>query len=108
MKKKPLRKWQENLRKCIEDEIIDVDEDVSIKESTNHPLDNIIGNFNQRTLRSQPQNKSNFFCFISMIEPKNISEVIKDGSWVVAMKEEFSSPQIKFGIYYLHIGIKQS
>ncbi|GKB19637.1 retrovirus-related pol polyprotein from transposon TNT 1-94 [Tanacetum coccineum] len=36
-----------------EDELIEVDEIVNIKESKNHPLDQVIGNLNQRTLRSQ-------------------------------------------------------
>ncbi|GKA58334.1 hypothetical protein Tco_0757522 [Tanacetum coccineum] len=35
-----------------EDESIEVDEIVNIKESKNHPLDQVIGNLNQRTLRS--------------------------------------------------------
>ncbi|GKC26592.1 retrovirus-related pol polyprotein from transposon TNT 1-94 [Tanacetum coccineum] len=38
-----------------EDESIEVDEVVNIKESKNHPLDQVIGNLNQRTLRSQAQ-----------------------------------------------------
>ncbi|GJV72081.1 retrovirus-related pol polyprotein from transposon TNT 1-94 [Tanacetum coccineum] len=38
------------------DESIEVDEVVNIKESKNHPLDQVIGNLNQRTLRSQTQN----------------------------------------------------
>nr|GEV81142.1 retrovirus-related Pol polyprotein from transposon TNT 1-94 [Tanacetum cinerariifolium] len=54
-----------------EDESIEVDEVVNIKESNNHPLDQVIGNLNQRTLRSQAQDHSNFFCFISTIEPKD-------------------------------------
>ncbi|GJZ19918.1 retrovirus-related pol polyprotein from transposon TNT 1-94 [Tanacetum coccineum] len=36
-----------------EDESIEVDKIVNIKESKNHLLDQVIGNFNQRTLRSQ-------------------------------------------------------
>ncbi|GJV96673.1 hypothetical protein Tco_0071837 [Tanacetum coccineum] len=36
-----------------EDESIEVDEVANIKESKNHPLDQVIGNLNQRTLRSQ-------------------------------------------------------
>ncbi|GJZ67629.1 hypothetical protein Tco_0630869 [Tanacetum coccineum] len=36
----------------IEDETFEVDEIVNIKKSKNHPLDDIIGNLNQRTLRS--------------------------------------------------------
>ncbi|GJR62495.1 hypothetical protein Tco_1504657 [Tanacetum coccineum] len=56
-----------------EDESIEVDEIVNIKESKNHPLDH-----------------SNFFCFISTIEPKNVNETLKDESWVVAMQEELN------------------
>nr|GEX24830.1 retrovirus-related Pol polyprotein from transposon TNT 1-94 [Tanacetum cinerariifolium] len=63
---------------------------VNIKESKTHPLENVIGNLNQRTLRSQAQDKSNFFCFISTIEPKNINEALKDENWVMAMQEELS------------------
>ncbi|GJX81693.1 retrovirus-related pol polyprotein from transposon TNT 1-94 [Tanacetum coccineum] len=73
-----------------EDESIEVDETVNIKESKNHPLDQVIGNLNQRTLRSQAQNHSNFFCFISTIEPKDVKEALKDESWVVAMQEELN------------------
>ncbi|GJW26988.1 hypothetical protein Tco_0040799 [Tanacetum coccineum] len=52
-----------------EDESIEVDEIVNIKESKNHPLDQVIENLNQRTLRSQAQNNSNFFYFISTVTP---------------------------------------
>ncbi|GJU66273.1 hypothetical protein Tco_1252532 [Tanacetum coccineum] len=68
-----------------EDELIEVDEIVNIKESKNHPLYQVIGNLNQRTLRSQAENYSNYFCFISTIEPKNVNEALKDESWVVAI-----------------------
>ncbi|GKE38888.1 retrovirus-related pol polyprotein from transposon TNT 1-94 [Tanacetum coccineum] len=73
-----------------EDESIEVDEIVNIKESKNHPLDLVIGNLNQTTLRSQAQNHSNFFCFISMIEPKDVKEELKDESWAVAIQEELN------------------
>ncbi|GJT30048.1 retrovirus-related pol polyprotein from transposon TNT 1-94 [Tanacetum coccineum] len=43
---------KKNQEKDIEDETLEIDEIVNIKESRNHPLENIIGNFNQRTLRS--------------------------------------------------------
>ncbi|GJX80215.1 retrovirus-related pol polyprotein from transposon TNT 1-94 [Tanacetum coccineum] len=39
-----------------EDESIEVDKIINIKKSKNHPLDQFIGNLNQRTLRSQGQN----------------------------------------------------
>ncbi|GJR29294.1 hypothetical protein Tco_1105526 [Tanacetum coccineum] len=65
---------KKNLENVVEDETLEIDEIVNIKESRNHPLENVIGNLNQRTLRSQAQNQSNFFCFISTIEPKNVNE----------------------------------
>nr|GEV11876.1 retrovirus-related Pol polyprotein from transposon TNT 1-94 [Tanacetum cinerariifolium] len=79
-----------NLENDTVDETLEIDEIVNIKESRNHPLENIIGNLNQRTLRSQAQNQSNFFCFISTIEPKNVNEALGDESWIVAMQEELN------------------
>ncbi|GJW76598.1 retrovirus-related pol polyprotein from transposon TNT 1-94 [Tanacetum coccineum] len=69
---------------------IEVDKIVNIKESKNHPLDQVIGNLNQRTLRSQAQSLSNLFCFISTIEPQNVNEALKDESWVVAIQDELN------------------
>ncbi|GJY89900.1 retrovirus-related pol polyprotein from transposon TNT 1-94 [Tanacetum coccineum] len=81
---------KKNLENDIKDETLEIDEIVNIKESRNHPLENVIGNLNQRTLRSQAQNQSNFFCFISTIEPKNVNEALTDDSWIVAMQEELN------------------
>ncbi|GKD75094.1 retrovirus-related pol polyprotein from transposon TNT 1-94 [Tanacetum coccineum] len=81
---------KKNLENNIEDETLEIDEIVNIKESMNHPLENVIGNLNQRALRSQAQNQSNFFCFISTIEPKNVNEALMDDSWIVAMQEELN------------------
>ncbi|GJS45998.1 hypothetical protein Tco_0596119 [Tanacetum coccineum] len=61
---------KKNLENDIEDETLEIDKIVNIKDSRNHPLENFTGNLNQRTLRSQAQNQSNFFCFISTIEHK--------------------------------------
>ncbi|GJS93033.1 retrovirus-related pol polyprotein from transposon TNT 1-94 [Tanacetum coccineum] len=77
---------KKNLESDIVDETLEIDKIVNIKESRNHPLENVIGNLNQRTLRSQAQNQSNFFCFISTIEPKNVNEALADESWIVAMQ----------------------
>ncbi|GJV18614.1 retrovirus-related pol polyprotein from transposon TNT 1-94 [Tanacetum coccineum] len=44
---------KKNLENDIEDETLEIDEVVNIKESNNPPLENVIGNLNQRTLRSQ-------------------------------------------------------
>ncbi|GKF13548.1 retrovirus-related pol polyprotein from transposon TNT 1-94 [Tanacetum coccineum] len=81
---------KKNLENDIVDETLEVDEIINIKESRNHPLENVIGNLNQRTLRSQAQNQSNFFCFKSTIEPKNVNEALGDESWIVVMQEELN------------------
>nr|GEW68804.1 retrovirus-related Pol polyprotein from transposon TNT 1-94 [Tanacetum cinerariifolium] len=73
------------LENDIEDETLEIDEIVNFKESRNHTLENVIGNLNQRTLRSQAQNQSNFFCFISTIKPKNVNEALTDESWKITM-----------------------
>ncbi|GJR02910.1 copia protein [Tanacetum coccineum] len=41
---------KKNLENDIEDETLEVDEIVNIKESKNHLLENVIGNLNQRSL----------------------------------------------------------
>ncbi|GJT13621.1 retrovirus-related pol polyprotein from transposon TNT 1-94 [Tanacetum coccineum] len=81
---------KKNLENDIENETLEIDEIVNIKESRNHPLENVIGNLNQRTLRSQAQNQSNFFCFISTIEAKNVNEALTNESWIIAMQEELN------------------
>ncbi|GJV59375.1 hypothetical protein Tco_1465475 [Tanacetum coccineum] len=81
---------KKNLENDIEDETLEIEEVVNIKESRNHPLENVIENLNERTLRSQAQNQSNFFCFISIIEPKNVNEALKDESWIIAMQDELN------------------
>nr|GEU70956.1 copia protein [Tanacetum cinerariifolium] len=43
---------KKNLENDIVDETLEIDEIINIKESMNHPLENVIGNLNQRTLRS--------------------------------------------------------
>ncbi|GKE45423.1 retrovirus-related pol polyprotein from transposon TNT 1-94, partial [Tanacetum coccineum] len=81
---------KKNLENNILDETLEIDKIVNIKESRNHPLENVIGNLNQRTLRSQAQNQSIFFCFISTIESKYVNEALGDESWIVAMQEELN------------------
>ncbi|GJV61913.1 hypothetical protein Tco_1468013 [Tanacetum coccineum] len=48
---------KKKLENDIEDETLEVDEILNIKESKNHPLGNVIGNLNQITLRFQVQNQ---------------------------------------------------
>ncbi|GJX04467.1 retrovirus-related pol polyprotein from transposon TNT 1-94 [Tanacetum coccineum] len=78
------------LENDIEDGTLEIDEIVNIKESRNHPLENVIRNLNKITLRSQAENQSNFFCFISTIEPKNVNKALTDESWIIAMQEELN------------------
>ncbi|GJV73408.1 retrovirus-related pol polyprotein from transposon TNT 1-94 [Tanacetum coccineum] len=52
---------KKNLENDIEDETLEINEIVNIKESRNHPLENVIRNLNQRTLRSQAQNQVTSF-----------------------------------------------
>ncbi|GKD89592.1 retrovirus-related pol polyprotein from transposon TNT 1-94 [Tanacetum coccineum] len=61
-----------------EDESIEVEEIINIKESKNHPLDQVIGNLNQRTLRSQVQNHI----------PLPISQSIIGTKWVRNKSDE--------------------
>ncbi|GJX99523.1 retrovirus-related pol polyprotein from transposon TNT 1-94 [Tanacetum coccineum] len=44
---------KKNLKNDIEDETLEIDKIVNIKESRNHPLEHVIGNLNQRTLRNK-------------------------------------------------------
>ncbi|GKC68340.1 retrovirus-related pol polyprotein from transposon TNT 1-94, partial [Tanacetum coccineum] len=81
---------KKNLENVVEYETLEIDEIVNIKVSRNHPLENVIGNLNQRTLRSQAQNQSNFFYFISTIEPKNMNQALGNESWIVVMQEELN------------------
>nr|GEV45741.1 retrovirus-related Pol polyprotein from transposon TNT 1-94 [Tanacetum cinerariifolium] len=81
---------KKNLENDIEDETLKIEEVVNIKESRNHTLENIIRNLNQRTLRSQAQSQSNFFCFISTIEAKNVNEALNDKSLIIAIQEELN------------------
>ncbi|GKC79999.1 retrovirus-related pol polyprotein from transposon TNT 1-94 [Tanacetum coccineum] len=81
---------KKNLEIDIEDETLEIEEIVNIKESRNHPLESVIENLNQRTLRSQAQSQSNFFCFISTIEPKYVNDALRDDSWIFAMQEELN------------------
>ncbi|GKG00965.1 hypothetical protein Tco_0305670 [Tanacetum coccineum] len=61
----------------LEDVSLENNQMANIKESKSHPLENVIGNLNQRTLRS------------STIEPKNINEALKDENWEInSMKME--------------------
>ncbi|GJU53647.1 retrovirus-related pol polyprotein from transposon TNT 1-94 [Tanacetum coccineum] len=58
---------KKNLENDIKDETLEIDEIVNINESRNHPLENAIGNLNQRTLMHKAK-----------------------PNWIVAMQEELN------------------
>nr|GEU74380.1 copia protein [Tanacetum cinerariifolium] len=61
---------KEKPKNDIEDETLEINNIVNIKESRNHPLENVIGNLNQRTLRSQAQNQIPQLRNVTIIETK--------------------------------------
>ncbi|GJV23809.1 hypothetical protein Tco_1376504 [Tanacetum coccineum] len=52
---------KKNLENVVEDETLEIDEIVNIKESRNHPLENVIGNLNQQPLGLKPKTKVTSF-----------------------------------------------
>ncbi|KAK1424364.1 hypothetical protein QVD17_19693 [Tagetes erecta] len=56
----------------------------------NHPISQIIGPLNQRTMRSQTEQAKIYLksCFLFQVVSKNILEPLQDNSWIEAMKEE--------------------
>nr|GEV38172.1 retrovirus-related Pol polyprotein from transposon TNT 1-94 [Tanacetum cinerariifolium] len=63
---------KKNLENDIVDETLEIDEIVNIKESRNHPLENVIGNLNQINLRSQAQNQRTKWVFINKLDENGI------------------------------------
>nr|GEW65165.1 ribonuclease H-like domain-containing protein [Tanacetum cinerariifolium] len=63
---------KKNLKNDIVDETLEIDEIVNIKESRNHPLENVIENLKQRTLRSQSQNKRTKWVFRNKLDENGI------------------------------------
>ena len=59
----------------------------------NHPLEDIMGNMNELTLRKHTVDKcvANFVlysCYLSQVEPTKVEEALQDESWVEAMHDE--------------------
>ena len=59
------------------------------KVPKNHPISNVIGTMDDSmvTRRQSRQNKIDFFCYTSQLEPKNVEEVLGDESWTTALQE---------------------
>ncbi|GJU08030.1 retrovirus-related pol polyprotein from transposon TNT 1-94 [Tanacetum coccineum] len=67
----------------IENKSVEVDEAVNINESKSHPLEQVLGRLNQRTLTSQAQNQNNDVWDLVPL-PKNQS--ITGTKWVYRNK----------------------
>ncbi|GJT13489.1 retrovirus-related pol polyprotein from transposon TNT 1-94 [Tanacetum coccineum] len=80
---------KKNLKNDIEDETLEIDEIVNIKESRNHPLENVIETLTKEPLDHKPK-PSNSFCFISTYNLKKCECTLTDDSWIVAMQEELN------------------
>ncbi|GJS66423.1 retrovirus-related pol polyprotein from transposon TNT 1-94 [Tanacetum coccineum] len=80
---------KKNLENDIEDETLEIDEIVNIKESRNHPLENVIETLTKEPLDHKPK-PSNSFCFISTYNLKKCECTLTDDSWIVAMQEELN------------------
>ncbi|GJU12615.1 retrovirus-related pol polyprotein from transposon TNT 1-94 [Tanacetum coccineum] len=91
-----------------EDESIEVDEIINIKESKNHPLAQVIGNLNQRTLRSQAQNhielllessnKTNGRRDILYSMKVHQGDVIKSAGWKTPNHQDAVTLEIKLSL----------
>ncbi|GKA55372.1 hypothetical protein Tco_0754321 [Tanacetum coccineum] len=64
---------KKNLENDIEDETLEIDKIVNIKESRNHPLENVIRNLNQRILNHKPKTKCPAFVPASKRLPKPLT-----------------------------------
>nr|GEU60902.1 copia protein [Tanacetum cinerariifolium] len=62
----------------IKDATSKIEEMVNIKESKSHPLENSIGNLNQRNLKSQVQNKRTKWVFRNKLDENGVMSRSKD------------------------------
>ncbi|WP_375619067.1 reverse transcriptase domain-containing protein, partial [Bartonella sp. AC134YNZD] len=57
----------------------------------NHPSSQVIGSVTSpRVTRSTARNEVQYFCYTSILEPKNVIEALKDENWVNAMHDELA------------------
>ncbi|KAJ9556369.1 hypothetical protein OSB04_010983 [Centaurea solstitialis] len=60
-----------------------------LKWTRAHPLYNVIGDVNDGVkMRSASANYCLYKSFLSVIEPKNVSQALEDSDWLLAMQEE--------------------
>ncbi|GJZ79283.1 copia protein [Tanacetum coccineum] len=93
---------KKNIENGIEDETLEIDKVVNIKESRNHPLENVIGNLNQRTLR----NKLDKNGVVSRIKASLTCQDMCD-EFSKIMHDEFEMSMMSELKFFLGLQIKQ-
>ncbi|KAD4585780.1 hypothetical protein E3N88_23381 [Mikania micrantha] len=69
------------------------DPQIPFSTHKDHPLDKVIGPLTSGVVTRQAAENLNecmFSCFVSQIEPKNISMALQDSSWIESMQEELN------------------
>ncbi|XP_019175585.1 PREDICTED: uncharacterized protein LOC109170903 [Ipomoea nil] len=61
-----------------------------LKWLKNHPQDQIIGDVHDGVRTRSALQETQFSCFLSQVEPKDIDDALKDPSWIEAMQEELN------------------
>nr|GEV85622.1 retrovirus-related Pol polyprotein from transposon TNT 1-94 [Tanacetum cinerariifolium] len=97
------------LENDIEDKSLENNEIMNIKESKSHPLENIIGNLNQRTLRSQVQDK-NFKLFQMDVKSSLLNGFINEEVYVAQPSGfiDFAKPNHVYRLNKALYGLKQA
>ncbi|GKB06036.1 retrovirus-related pol polyprotein from transposon TNT 1-94, partial [Tanacetum coccineum] len=93
----------------LEDKSLENNEIINIKESKSHPLDNVIGNLNQRTLRSQAQDK-NFRLFQMDVKSAFLNGFINEEVYVAQPQGfiDFAKPNHVYRLKKALYGLKQA
>ncbi|GJT89119.1 copia protein [Tanacetum coccineum] len=93
----------------LEDKSLENNEIINIKESKSHPLDNVIGNLNQRTLRLQAQDK-NFKLFQMDVKSAFLNGFINEEVYVAQPPGfiDFAKPNHVYRLKKALYGLKQA
>jgi hypothetical protein len=63
----------------------------SSRVKLNHPREDMLGNVDEGLrLRNRVLNQVSHSCYLSQLEPKKVTEALKDVSWVAAMQDELN------------------
>nr|GEW08794.1 hypothetical protein [Tanacetum cinerariifolium] len=104
---------EKNLEDDIEDETLEIDEIVNIIGSRNHPLENVLGNLSQRTLRSQAQNQIPQLRKMKIIETKWVFRNKLDENGIISRNKArlfkhvvFVFPALAIDHYLSHVRVR--